>query len=173
MEGVPASGSRAAAGIKSFLQQRARGERPLQLDARLRSKVAFGAYRSADRTLRVVAKRRRVEAREQEPGGKGERIAEEQLGRPAHFAARGRGAEAADLDQVAAAHGFGAERHASLCQRAAHALRFAAERELERSRKLGLTQRRAQPAQVQAARFHRAVETVRTQRTPALEQTAA
>src|SRR5258705_316822 len=47
LEDAPAGDARAAARVESLLQQRALGERPLQLDARLRSKVAFGAYRSA------------------------------------------------------------------------------------------------------------------------------
>ena len=103
----------------------------------------------------------------------GERIGEAQAPGAGKLAALRRRTQAAHIHGIAAAHRFGADRHAGLRQRAAHALLVGSEIELERPRELGRAQRRAQAAQVEPARAQRAAKALRAELAAAFEQPAA
>ena len=78
-----------------------------------------------------------------------------------------------DLHGIPAAHGLGAQAHAFLRKRAAHGLRVRRDCDVQRTRELGLAQRRAYSAQVEPGRFKRPVEALRIVAAAALEHAAA
>ncbi len=170
---MAAGDARAAFGDERELEQRAVGDRPADIDARLGGEPPLRLQRAADGASGIVAESGGIEVRKLQVRLEGERIGEPQPPATAQLAALRRRAQAAHLHAVAAPHGFRADRHAGLRQRAAHALLVAREIELQRSRERRLAQRGAQPAQIERGRAQRAAKAAGAELAAAFEDAAA
>ena len=163
----------AALGGERQLEQGTVGDRPADVDARLDGKPPLRLDRAADRAGGIVAEGGGIEVRELEIRLEGERIGKAQPARAAELAALRRGAQPSHVHRIAAAQGVGADRHASLLERAVHALLVTPEIELEGPRERGLAQRGAQRAQVERSRAHGDAKALRPELAAAFQQPAA
>jgi len=163
----------AALGGERQLEQGTVRDRPADIDARLGGKPPLRLDRAAERAGGIVAEGGGIEVRELEIRLEGERIGEAQPAGAGELAALRGGAQPSHVHRIAAAHGVGAHRHASLLERATHALLVTPEIELEGPRERGLAQRGAQRAQVERFRAHRAAKALRPELAAAFQQPAA